>query len=156
MSLMQDFERGHKDYYDEVPRYKNPWSGGHLNDGNAAYWDKGWEVAKEEHHLFTENQELKTHISELSLANIDEILSLKEEKSTFEETINRLGGIISKDSQTIVDYRSFINKRDDQLNALMDTVGKMNKFTFSREKIVSMIKKIFDIIFPEVEKRKTK
>lgn len=159
MSLMEDFNNGHKAYYEEVPRYKNPWSGCHFDDSNASYWDKGWEVAKEEHRLFTENQGLKEE-----KADLDRLTTLLDKKiETMCNEVNSLLRIVSVDSQTIINYRNFINKRDDQLDALIDSVGKLNKFTFSREKMVIKLKTILnelhndlEVISPEVEKRKPK
>lgn len=159
MNTLSIFKLGSKAYYEEVPHYKNPYVDIPL-DGvdNSAHsiWLEGWHSAEKEHNLFTENQELKGHISELSLANVDEVIALKK-------SAKKMISLISRDSQSIINYRDFVNKRDDQLNALIDKVEKLNKFTFSREKMVKAIKSILNRVHshlevkaPEVEKKKTK
>ena len=66
MSLYEDFNNGSKAYYDEVPRYKNPYEvSSHFDDSNHAAWEKGWDKACEEHTIFTENQTLKAEKQEL-------------------------------------------------------------------------------------------
>jgi len=66
MSFMDDFDNGSKAYYDEVPRYKNPYSGESHNglghESNYVAWEKGWKSSSAEHNLFTENQELKERL----------------------------------------------------------------------------------------------
>ena len=57
MSLIDIFNDGHKAYYDEVPRYKNPCLG---FNSEYTFWEMGWDKASGEHSSFTENQQLKT------------------------------------------------------------------------------------------------
>ena len=94
MSLYEDYENGGKAYYDEVPRYKNPYSGSnHYDDSNHAAWEKGWKRASQEHNLFTENQTLKAEKEALEISNAElqgdndylrEVaIRCKEDKATF-------------------------------------------------------------------------
>jgi len=55
--IMQD---GREAFYDEVLRYKNPYS-----DESAKFWFQGWDAACEEHRLFTSNQEFTIQVEQL-------------------------------------------------------------------------------------------
>lgn len=153
MSLMDDFDAGHKAYYDEVPSYKNPYADSpHFDDSNFKAWERGWFAASNEHRTFTENQDLKNELEEW-----------KTTAMALESSNRNLLSITIADNNMIIAYRDFVNKRDDQLNALLEQVRKMNKFTFSREKMVkvldSMIKMNygqFELKSPEVKKNNPK
>ena len=154
------FKNGHKAYYDEVPRYKRPLFN---STTEAVSWEAGWDSASSEHDLFTENQLLKTQLSDMALEEASAHMYFKAEKAKLVKSTQKMISIIGADSQTIINYRDFMNKRDDQLNALIDNVSKLNKFTFSREKMITAIKLILnqvhshlEVISPEVEKKKSK
>lgn len=72
MSLMEDFKNGHKAYYEEVPRYKNP-----LFNSTPEHiaWLDGWDQAKTEHDMFTDNQLLKEEKEALDA----EVIQLKQD-----------------------------------------------------------------------------
>jgi len=157
MSLYEDFNNGSKAYYDEVPRYKNPYAGEGTDDiDNHAAWEKGWKQSSSEHNLFTENQRLKAvneEFKELGIRWAEEKISLIESTQNFIR-------IVSADSQSIINYRDYVNSRDDLLYALVGEVERTNKFTFSREKMVRAIKSILklessflEVKAPEVKKK---
>jgi len=53
-------KEGHGAFYDDTPRYKNPYEG-----DESELWFSGWDSGEQEHRLFTENQEMKEKISSL-------------------------------------------------------------------------------------------
>ncbi|MCK4500320.1 hypothetical protein KAU11_07470 [Candidatus Babeliales bacterium] len=132
-------EEGHKAYYDDVPRYKNPYDG----ENTTGLWLEGWDRAEQEHRLFTENQELKSHISTLSLANTDEIIALKTERA---EALEEAMFLV----QDIHDMRERFCK---DVNSLLEYVRGLGTFSFPREKIID---RIHQISLPEVEKKNPK
>jgi len=132
MSLIDDFNAGHKAYYDEVPRYKNPYSeSGHYDDSNYVSWEKGWDVACNEHRMFAENQRLKTENEQLGT----------ERAEALEECIF-LGNDIYN-LQQILDKKE--RERESallDLNDLLVYVRGLGKLSFSREKMENRVREI--------------
>jgi len=54
------FEEGCKAYYDNIPRYKNPYTA-----SSSSLWFLGWDEASNRQDLFSENQSLKLENAEL-------------------------------------------------------------------------------------------
>jgi hypothetical protein len=54
-------QEGSAAYYEEVPRYKCPYT----EDAVVEWWHYGWDQAQKEHELFTENQSLKAENASL-------------------------------------------------------------------------------------------
>jgi hypothetical protein len=101
MSLMDDFNAGHKAYYEKVPRYKNPYEDSpHFDDSNYVAWDEGWLSAESEHRLFTENQELKEKIS-----------SQEQEESLLQNKLDSIVDILG-DMDLELDKRVFSFSRE--------------------------------------------
>jgi hypothetical protein len=68
-------KEGGRAYYDDTPRYKNPYSG-----VSGEFWFEGWDQANSVHDLFTQNQALEAQNKELcednkALTNQNEELS---------------------------------------------------------------------------------
>lgn len=57
-------KEGGKAYYDDIPRYKNPYS-----SVSGEFWFEGWDQAHSVHELFTKNQFLEEENKHLKLEN---------------------------------------------------------------------------------------
>jgi len=122
MSLMDDFNSGHKAYYDEVPRYKNPYDDApHFDDSNYYAWEKGWDAANKEHDLFTEAQSLKTQNKELC----DDNKSLTSQNK-------ELSRIRANVAMSLVELKIYVEGRV--------------WFKFSREKVIEYIDNSYQLL----------
>lgn len=165
MSLYEDYENGGKAYYDEVPRYKNPYSGNnHYDDSNHAAWEKGWKRASQEHNLFTENQLLKAKNEELEREHaecMEENMFLVDDKSRFETEVGALKGDneylrevairCKEDKETFVMAFDIAGNKIDVLHDSTVEISTLlrevfyystdsNIFSFRREKLIQFIK----------------
>jgi len=127
---------GHKAYYDDLPRYKNPYK--ERESVPYELWNSGWDQAKTEHDLFTENQRLKA------------------EKESLELEISELKGDIDFAHEQVERFKNDIDKIDELAHSLVGYINETNKFRFSREKMINILKCMFKKESPEVKKNNSK
>jgi hypothetical protein len=146
MSLIDEFDKGHKAYYDEVPRYKNPWSEkGHYDDSEFNAWERGWDTANEHHELFTENQRLQIECNVLD-----------SEKEKYQEAIGMQETLLKITKDKMIDLGFKLDTISDLAHSLVGYINETNKLLFSREKMISKLKMMFRDYSPEVKKNKPK
>lgn len=120
---------GSKAYYDNIPRWKNPYEG-----EIGEVWIKGWDFSQEEHKLFTESKNLDNQIQEQKKLNAEletKIKLLKEELARVEKSLSFNKEIIQKIKLSMLSYQ-----RD------MDSLGVFN----FRKKVKEWVKAILDIL----------
>jgi hypothetical protein len=172
MSLYEDFNNGSKAYYDEVPRYKNPYSGEGDESSNYAYaaWEKGWKQSSSEHNLFTENQSLKAEKKKFGIEraeSMEENMFLKDDVAKLQENLEvqkmELEGDVQFADETVERFKQdkkiavtafdiAVDKMDklkDQtvvISTLLDEAFYYSTdstiFSFRREKLIDMIKNL--------------
>lgn len=119
MSLMDDFNAGHKAYYDGVPRYKNPYDDApHFDDSNYSAWEKGWDQASIEHDAFTKIQQLEAQNKELCVDN-EELKKQNKELSRIRANVG----------MSLVELKIYVEGR--------------SWFRFSREKVMEYIENMY-------------
>jgi uncharacterized coiled-coil DUF342 family protein len=111
-SIQDSYQDGHESYYDDILRYKNPYSG-----LESESWFRGWDEAEEYHRLFTDNQTFRDQIKELK----EEIKELEDSVSGFKKSMIQINtNILSS----------------------IDHIRKSKFLYFHREKLVSKLKNI--------------
>ena len=66
MTAIEIINQGHESYYNEVPRYKNPYEDSPGMCDNSILWFSGWDQANSVHDLFTRNQLLDAENKKLT------------------------------------------------------------------------------------------
>lgn len=138
-------QEGSAAYYEEVPRYKCPYT----EDAVVEWWHYGWDQAQKEHELFTENQSLKAENASLKeqlevqkmelQCDIDFanecVERYKEDKKIFSTAFDISGDKIEELRSQTVEISSLLS----QASSYLDNNGT---FSFRREK---MKKYMFDL-----------
>ena len=134
-------KQGHDSYYEEVPRYKNPYPV--IVDNNHNNWNTGWDVASEEHRLFTENQTLKAEKEALEI----EVDTLKGDNDYLREVAVRC----KEDKETFVTAFGIAGDKIDsfrgstvEISTLLDAsffyATDSTIFAFRREKMITYLR----------------
>jgi len=149
-------DEGHKAYYDDVPRYKNPYDG---DRASFTLWFTGWDKASEEHNLFTENQTLKAENKELVIERaevLEENMFLNNDLARLEssnEHFQEVATHCQEDAKHFAKALEYQCKDMDKLRASTVEISVLLRtafyystdstiFSFRREILIDYLKKL--------------
>ena len=131
--MLDIIDAGHKSYYDDVLRCKNPES----TELCVLLWFKGWDTAEAEHRLFTENQLLKCENKELFIERAE---ALEEGMFLKEDLFNLREQVKTERSATValtLDTEASRVDRYNRISGLITYIKDAGRFSLRREKIIS-------------------
>lgn len=121
MTAIEIVNQGHESYYNEEPRYKNPYEDNPGLCDNAILWFFGWDQANQEHDLFTKNKSLEAENKELFIEN-----------EGLKKANKELSRLCANVSMSLSELKIYVEGR--------------NWFQFSREKVIEHIEDIDEMI----------
>jgi len=150
-------EEGSKSYYDDIPRYKNPYEySEEIGDSNDCFelWNEGWDKASENHTIFTENQQLKAEQSEWKVEKESYVDAVSMGQTIIKIQEQKIAKLKESLEVEVADLRDKLDTIDELAHSLIGYINETNKLLFSREKMISMLKLMFSEDSPEVKKKK--